>query len=292
MSSLPRQKINDYYDQFKSVDVTFTKEVIQITGLVAKEIQLKCTSDFFPCVIYSTSFEAVKVVANNKSGLLHKLKSTNNVLSIRFFFKLRGTEEQVVFLVPARVTGTSSYGSSPDMSLFTLVFSARPPDDLIEIMGCILEANMNFTKRKDERLTITPDAMRKMSLKAKDIFVVIDASTHRCVLREVFFSGARLVMLDKTAPENGKLVAIRLEFDDPREECILSGKIVKFDTVTGNDDMYVITVVYTDTVPMSYKVRLNNFLTSIKMDARIKTKTPDAGARGNGDKPPSLEDTV
>jgi hypothetical protein len=266
MSALPRQKINDYYDQFRPVDVTFTKEVIQTTGLVTKEIQLKCASDFFPCVIYSTSFQAAKVVANNKSGLLDKLKITNNMLSIRFFFKIPATEEQVVFLVPARMTGNSSYGESPDMTCFTLEFSSRPPDDFIEIMGRILEATMNFTKRREEKVQIAPDMMRKMGLLSKDAALQIGQAARRCILREVSFGGARVIVMD-SLPDDVLETAVKIEFDDPREDCILAAKLVKQDLIANTKNMYVLTLLYNEPVPMNYKVRLNNFITTIKVDA-------------------------
>ncbi|MDR0550633.1 MAG: PilZ domain-containing protein [Spirochaetaceae bacterium] len=278
MSSLPRQKINDYYDQFRPVDVTFTKEVIQTTGLVPKEVQLKCASDFYPCVIYSTSFESAKVVANNKSGLMQKLKATNSALSIRFFFKLPTNEEQVVFLVPARMISLSSYGNSEDMSFFTLEFTSRPPDDLIEIMGRILEANMNFSKRKDERVPVTQETMRKMGI-IKDVTIVIDGAARRCILREVFFAGARIITMGKVLENGEKQVYLRLEFNDPSEECTLQGRLIKVDTAS-SDGMYVLTIVYIDPVPMCYKVRLNDYISSVKVDSRpiqpiIQQKPPD-----------------
>ncbi|MDR2521433.1 MAG: pilus assembly protein PilZ [Spirochaetaceae bacterium] len=274
MSALPRQKLNDYYDQFRPVDVTFTKEVIQTTGLVTKEIQLKCASDFFPCVIYSTSFEAAKVVANNKSGLLDKLKITNNMLSIRFFFKIPATEEQVVFLVPARMTGNSSYGESPDMTCFTLDFSSRPPDDFIEIMGRILEATMNFAKRREEKVQIAPEMMRKMGLVSKDATLQMGSLVRRCILREVSFGSARVIVMD-SLPEDVHEAVVKIEFDDPREDCILHATLVKQDLVANTKNMYMLTLVYNEPVPMPYKVRLNNFITTIKVDAHKEHGSPE-----------------
>ena len=275
MGNLTRQKINDYYDQFKPVDVTFTKEVIQTTGLVTKEIQLKCASDFFPCVIYSTSFEAVKVVANNKSGILDRLKATNNVLSIRYFFKIPATDEQIVFLTPSRMTGLSPYGQSPDMSCFTLEYSSRPPDDLIEIMGRILEANMNFTKRKCEKILITPETMRKIGLLTKDVSLIVNGASRHCILREMFFGGARIITVGEIPFSGDTDAAVKVEFEDPREECMIQGKLVKSDPVVANNNMFILTLLFTDPVPMPYKVRINDYIASIKLDPH---KEPPAAA--------------
>ena len=273
MGNLTRQKINDYYEQFRPVDVTFTKEVIQTTGLVTKEIQLKCASDFFPCVIYSTSFEASKVVANNKSGLLDKLRTTNNVVSIRFFFKLPATDEQIAFLIPSRMTGISQYGPSPDMSCFTLEYSSRPPDDLIEIMGRILEANMNFTKRKCERVLITPETMRKIGLLSKDVSLAVNGAARHCILREMFFGGARIITMGEIPFSGDTDAVVKMDFEDPREECLIQGKLVKSDPVVANNNMFILTLLFTDPVPMPYKVRINDYISSIKPEPR---KEPSA----------------
>ncbi|GBU26972.1 hypothetical protein R84B8_00488 [Treponema sp. R8-4-B8] len=67
MGVLLSQKISMYYERFKDIDVTFTKDMIQITGLLTQQIHLKCGNDFWPCVVYTASFSGAKVVANVKT---------------------------------------------------------------------------------------------------------------------------------------------------------------------------------------------------------------------------------
>ncbi|MDR2602554.1 MAG: PilZ domain-containing protein [Spirochaetaceae bacterium] len=289
MGNLTRQKLNDFYEQFKPVDVTFTKEIIHTTGLTQKEVQLKCGSDFYPCVIYSASFEKAKVVANNKSGLLDKLKETGNSLSIRFFFKRAEHDQQIVFLVPARMTSSSAYGASEDMTFFSLDFSARPPDDLIEIIGCILEANINSTKRRNEPLLITPDVMRKTGLATKEVSVVVGDHTNKCVLRELSFGGARVIAMSKTPLEIDENASITIEFEDPREQCVIEAKILKVDKVTAAQNMFIITLDYTGHVPMIYKVRLNVVLSQIKQKDDAADKS---SSKKTADSTPSAQNPV
>ena len=90
MGVLTSQKITVYYERFKDIDVTFTKEIIQVTGLLTQQIHLKCGNDFWPCVVYTSSFETAKVVANVKTGLLAKLQATNNYVNLLFCFKPQG----------------------------------------------------------------------------------------------------------------------------------------------------------------------------------------------------------
>lgn len=274
MAVLPRQKIQDYYVEFRNIPITFHKEVIQVTGLQAKQIILKCGSDFFPCVIYSTSFEEAKIVASNKSGLIDKLKETNNSASIKFCFKVPSSGEQVAFLVTARVTASAPYDAGSDMSMFTLQFSQRPPDDLIEIVGRIIEANKSFTKRKDERITITPETIRKMHFTPKEISVTIDGVPRRCILRDISFTGARLVMLGISKFLIDKQITIKFEFDEPNESYSITGKSIDIEKVAERKDMVVLNVIYNDPVPMAYKVRLSDYLNTIRMDTRTNRHAP------------------
>jgi len=162
MAILTSQKISTYYELFKTIDVIFSKEIIQVTGLVANQVYLKSVGDFWPCVIYSTSFTGGKVVVNIKTGILQKIEKANSMASLRFCFKNAETGNTVTFFVNTKVAGYTPYGNSGEVVLLTLQFTQRPPDDLIEIMGRILDANVNSKKRRDERIIITPDSIRKL----------------------------------------------------------------------------------------------------------------------------------
>ena len=148
MAILTSQKIGVYYERFKAIDVTFSKEILQVTGLVTNQVYMKCVGDFWPCVIFSSSFQGAKVIVNVKSGILQKLERANNMVSLRFCFKEAEKGNLVAFFVNTKSTGYSPYGGSNDVALFNLQFTQRPPDDLIEIMGRILDANVASAKRR------------------------------------------------------------------------------------------------------------------------------------------------
>ncbi|MCL2881097.1 MAG: pilus assembly protein PilZ, partial [Treponema sp.] len=195
MAIVTSQKITVYYQRFKDIEVTFTKEIIQVTGLVTQQVHLKCGSDFWPCVIYSSSFSGAKVVTNTKSGLLDKLQTVNNYVSLRYCFKLPDKANPVIFFVAARVTGQAPYGTSHDMSLLNIQFTQRPPDDLIEIMGRLLDANVNSAKRREERILLTEESQRKLSIQSRESAVFIQGVPRRCIVRDISFSGSKIIMM-------------------------------------------------------------------------------------------------
>jgi len=269
MGVMTSQKIALYYDRFKDIEVTFTKEIIQVTGLLTQQVHLKCGNDFWPCVVYTASFEGAKVVANVKTGLLGKLAGTNNIASLRFCFKIPGESNAVTFFVSAKIIATAPYGKSDDVNMFTLQFTNRPPDDLIEIIGRILDANVNSAKRKDTRIQITADNMRKLNLLTSESAVFIQGVPRRCILRDISFSGSKIIMMGIAKFLIDKEAALRLDFNDPREVFNIKGKFIRAENVEGKKEMVALGLQFDEAaVPMSFKIRLNEFLTAVRADFR------------------------
>ncbi|MDR2741344.1 MAG: PilZ domain-containing protein [Treponema sp.] len=264
MGILTSQKITTYYERYKVINVTFTKEIIQVTGMITQQVYLKCGGDFWPCVVYSSSFEGAKIVANIQSGLLGKLQQANNAVSLRLCFKNPDSGSPLTFFVAARSMGYVPYSSSKGMAIFTLQFTQRPPDDLIEIMGRLLDANVNSAKRREERIPLTPETIRKLKVLPKECAVFIERVPRRCILRDISFSGAKMVMMGVAKFLVNKDSALRINFDDPREGFLIQGKFVRAENVEGRKDLLALAIEFNESiVPMGYKLRLNDYLSQI-----------------------------
>ncbi|MCL2801243.1 MAG: PilZ domain-containing protein [Treponema sp.] len=269
MGVLTSQKITVYYERFKEIDVTFTKDMIQVTGLLTQQVHLKTGNDFWPCVVYTASFSGAKVVANVKTGLLGKLQATNNFVNLRFCFRPPGESNTVTFFVAARVMATAPYGNSQDVNMFTLQFSNRPPDDFIEIIGRVLDANVNSSKRKDVRIPLNPDNMRKLSIISTESSVNIQGVPRRCILRDLSFSGTKIIMMGVAKFVMDKEAVVRIDFNDPRESFLIKGKFIRAENVEGKKEMVALGLTFDEAaVPMGYKIRLNDMLTSTRADYR------------------------
>jgi uncharacterized protein YjbJ (UPF0337 family) len=300
MALITSQKIATYYERYKAIDVTFTREIIQVTGLITQQVYLKCVSDFWPCVVYSTSFGGAKVVVNIQTGLVNKLQQANNMVSLRFCFKNAETGNPVTFFVACRVAGYSPYGGSNDIALFTLIFTQRPPDDLIEIIGRVLDANVNSAKRKEERIILSPESIRKMGLLTKETAVFIQGVPRRCILRDISFSGAKLIMMGVAKFLVDREAALRVDFDDPRESFLLKGKFIRSETVEGRKELIALAIQFTDnTIPMGYKIRLNDYISqsrppeqSADQASEVVSKPPEAAGKAPeaAGKPPETAD--
>jgi hypothetical protein len=272
MSALNSQKITVFYERFKAIDVAYSKEIIQVTGLISSQVYLKCGSDTWPCVIYSSSFQGARVVSNIKSGLPGKLQQTNNSVSLRFCFKSPDNEGPVAFFVSARAADHVPYGNALDMGLFSLQFTQRPPDDLIEIIGRVLDANINSAKRRDERITITPEAQRKLSLVSRETAAFIQGVPRRCILRDLSFAGAKLIIVGVAKFLENREASLRLDFDDPRISFLLKGTFGGLELVEGRKDLVAVVLHFDEAlVPMGYKLRINDYLNQSRgLDGTVK----------------------
>jgi hypothetical protein len=271
------QQITKYFERYRGIDVTFTKEIINATGLVTKQVYLKCLGESWPCVLYSSSFESAKVIVNTRSGLYEKIQRANNLVSIRYSFKESDKVDPFMFFVAGRAAGFAPYGGSPDVAMLTVAFTQRPPDDLIEIMGRLLDANINSTKRREERILLTPDAMRRLRLISKETAIFIQGVPRRCILRDISFSGAKVIMVGVAKFLTDREVAIRLDFDDPRESTLIKGKIVRTEDVEGRKDLVAMAINFAEqTTPMAYKLRINDYITQVRADTRGESATDGA----------------
>lgn len=250
-----------YYERYKTISVTFTKEIIQVTGMIPQHVYLKCGGSFWPCVVYSSSLEGAKVVANTESDLFDKLQRANNTVSLRFCFKNNDSGSPLTFFVAARSIGYVPYTGSKGMVIFTLQFTQRPPDDLIEIMGRLLDANMNCSKRQNERIQITPEVTRRLKILPKDCAVFIDRVPRNCILRDISFSGAKMVMVGVAKFLVDKELSLRVNFDDPQESFLIPGTFIRSENVEGRKDLLALALEFTDsTLPMGFKLRLNDYM--------------------------------
>ena len=277
MGLLTSQRINSYYELFKNISVTFTKEIIQVTGLLTQQVHLKCGNDFWPCVVYATSFETAKIVANIKTGLLGKLQSTNNMVSLRFCFKPSGETNSITFFVAARILASAPYNNSEDVYIFTLQFTNRPPDDFIEIIGRVLDANVNSTKRKDARIQLTADNLRRLNILSNESAVFIERVPRRCILRDISFSGSKIIMMGVAKFLLEKDVALKIEFNDPKEAFLLKGKFIRAEAVEGKKEMVALGIYFEEAaVPMGFKIRLNDFLAATATRADLRGSLDEA----------------
>jgi len=287
MSIATSQQINKYYETFRSIDVTFTKEVVRSTGLQPQAVFMKCLGEQWPCVVYSSSFEGAKILAANKPALLERIKKANGSVTLRLSFKLSEKADSVSFFISARAAGFAPYAqSNGTLQFVSLQYAQRPPDDFVEIIGRMLEANVNSARRREERIVLNPDAVRKIGLARKETQIVIQGVPRKCILRDLSFSGAKIIIQGLAKFLVGKECRLRIDLEEPRETIEIPGTVVRFEDVEGRKDLAAVAVHYADQgVPLIYKMHLNDYIGQVRKGS--EEETPDKPAAPAANPPPA-----
>lgn len=260
------QQLTRYYDQYRDTEIIFTKDIIRALGLDPRQIYVKCNGGQWPCILNSTSFLLARIIVGTKGGAFSELakKDAPNV-NIRFCFRTEAENETITFLVAGRVTQIQPYMNSKELVVVTIQFTQRPPDDLIEIVGRLLEANANAVRRREERIIINEDSKRKLGLSKEECIVVIQGVPRHCVLRDVSFSGAKVLLIGLSQFLANKDAVLRLDFDDPAETLQIKGTVVSADIIQGRKDICAASIRFDEKqVPLSYKLHLNDYLTQVR----------------------------
>lgn len=263
MSIITSQQLNKYYESYKTVDVTFTKELINATGLDGRQVYFKYRQGQKPCVIYSSSMSGAKIIASVDDALFKQLREENNLMSLRFAFLEQGATDPILFFIQGKITGFSPINKEkPDLYFVTIQYTNRPPDDLIQILGTILDAATNSKMRSEERIIISEESNRKLNIDLKKVFLLVDNLPRKCLLRDISFSGARLILMGNAKFILNKPVALRLESDNGRKIFNLPGVCLRSETVEGRKDLAVLGLQFADKgIPIEYRMLINEYLT-------------------------------
>jgi hypothetical protein len=281
MSIITSQQLSRYHELYGKVEVTFNRQVIDATGLIPNNVHLRIADQQWPCILYSSSMSGARVIAGVKTSFFESLRAVNNHASLRYSFKLPEKVDPIPFFVSGKVTGYTQYNpKNPDVQLIMLEFTQRPPDDLIQILGILLEANANAARRKDERIVLTPEVIKKMGLEPKESYVYVQGVPRKCIVRDLSFGGAKILVTGIAKFLENKKAALKLLRVDTSEELHIPGEILRVENVEGRKDIVVLALKFTDDPPMNYKLMINSYLTAIRAG---KSPQPPAS------KPPAAE---
>lgn len=266
MALVTSRQLTDYYNKFSETDVTFTKEVVAALGLRTKQTFVRFLGYQVNCIIYSSSMVGAKIIANVGAELFAKLREANNLVSLRFCFDQSDKQDPMAFFVGARVTGFSPYSSDhPDLNFISLVFNQRPSDELIALLGSLIEANTNAQKRSEERIALTPDALRKLGFRSKEAALFIGSAPRKCILQDLSFSGAKVLTTGVAKFLVDQPAVIKLQLEDQDGPTALAGKIVRFEEIQDRKGIGSLAIKFdTRGVPMQYKLRLSEYFAALR----------------------------
>jgi hypothetical protein len=267
MSIITSQQLNKYYSAYKSVDVTFTKELIKTTGLDGRQVFFKYKQGQKSCVIYSSSMVGAKIITSMDEIIFKQLSDEHNMMSLRFAFLEKGSNDPILFFIQGKVIGfTLINKNQPDLYFATIQYTNRPPDDLIQILGTILDAATNSKARAEERIIVNDDSNRKLDFNLKKVFLIVDNLPRKCLLRDISFSGARLILMCNAKFILNKPVVLHLEHENGTVIFNLPGVCLRSEEVEGRKDLSVLGLKFAEKgIPMEYRMLINEYITQTRL---------------------------
>lgn len=282
MGIATNQQITNYYEKYCDTEVVFSREVMNVLRVNPRQIYIKCNGDQWPCIINSTSFKMAKIILGRKGGAFQQITDISSpTVNLRFCF----SEEQnkmLSFFISGKVTDVIPYSkNADDPVIVTITFTQRVPDDFILKFGTLIEANANFLKRKEERIPFTAETKQKLGIFGTEPIIFVENIPRKCVLRDISFSGARILLLGHPQFAKNKNIVLRLQFTDPIETIDICGNVRTVDTIEGRNDIISAGIQFDETkVPISYKLRINSYLVTTRKNF---LETPDAPLHASDD---------
>ncbi len=276
MALVTTQQLQDYYDHYRDSEITFTKDITRILNVDPRQVYVKCNGNQWPCIINSTSLMACRIIVGVKGGAYAMLsrKDVPNV-SVRFCF-INSEKQPVSFMVNGRVHEITAYMNSAELAVITINFTQRPSDELIERIGTLLDANTNAVRRKEERIILNPDVKRKLGLTKEETIVSVQGVPRHCIMRDLSFGGAKIIMMGISKFVEKQQAVLQMRFDDPAEVIQVGGVIISTSPVEGRKDIIIASIKFGDkTVPVSYKIRINNYLVNLRKHALAPEQTTE-----------------
>lgn len=257
------QQINEYYNKYRENEIIFTKDIIRFLRLDPRQIYVKCAGAQWPCIINSTSFQQAKIIIGTNGGAFQQItKKDAPPVNLRYCF-IESDNQPLIFFVTCRVTDVTPYMNSKELAIVTLSFTQRPPDDLIYKLGSLIDANEGFIYRKEERIILNEDSKRLLGINKKESIVYIQSVPRRCILWNLSFTGAKIIVLGVPKFLANKDCIIRLLFTEPNEIVDVKGTIVSVNTVEGRKELVEAGIKFDENqVPLAYKIRINEYLSN------------------------------
>ena len=271
MALLTSQRINELYSKFKDQEITFNKQVINALRVVSNEIFLKCLGEQWRCVIYSCSMSSAKIVMKIDNNLMAKFRESKNSVSLRFCFQNPDKPVPVSFFVSSKITGFNPYSKNdPSLQILSLKFSNQPPEDLISIIGLLVETNANAKNRAEERVSLNPETIKQLGIVPKSSSIVVTGIPRACILRDLSFTGSKMIIsgLGKFLVNKNGVLKFQMEDLSPFS---IPGTILRYDEVEGRKDLSSIGFKFDEkSIPIEYKMRINEYF--VKKKKSVQTE--------------------
>ena len=273
MSILTGFQISKLYDLYHDIDIAFTKDIVSTTLFNHKDTFLRFGGTQKKCLLYSTSMNKGRIIVNIGDNFVEKVKAAGNIVSLRLAFKIPDKNDIIPFFINAKITGYGAYteGGS-DLNYAFITYTQRPPDDLIVILGQLLETNINFQKRKDFRIVINNNNYTNLGLSSRDINITIENIPRKAIIVDISALGIMAIGVKAFKFHLNKDLLIKFSSVNDWQ---IKGKMIRVDDIAGRNDVVFIAIkLLPETIPVSFKMSIENYLKTARNDESPPANAP------------------
>jgi hypothetical protein len=237
MPSLTSYTLNNFYEKFRTIEITFTKKIAEITKLLSDDVFLKCGNTQFPCIINSSSMAGAQIIINSTASFFDQLRKNNQKVFLRFAFARADKATPLTFFIQSKVEGYTPLPERKNLFFVRISYGQRPPDDLIGIIGTLIqEASSNIVKRKEERIVVTYEVLKALKIKDQRCRVLYQSSTLVSILRDISASGAKIIVQGKGDVFLNKQIFLCIQFEGEKNTCNLTANVKRIEEIKERDD--------------------------------------------------------
>jgi len=262
MNVLGSGMIQNLYERYKKVEVTYNAQVTEALGYLPKDASLKIQGNQYPCLLHSMSFDSAKLILGVPLTKLDSLKDGAKlaILRLAFLGSRSGAPEAYQISGSLTVTQTRQNTDQSAILILEMSFNHRPQDGLLEIQGGYLDLQKDARQRHDERIPITDASALVLGLLSRNSTITVDAIPRKCLVRELSYGGAKIILTGLAQFLGDKNFELELVFAE-EGKMFLPGQVVRSDPVEGHKELAVLGLRYSpEKVPMGYLTSLQRGL--------------------------------
>jgi len=255
-------QLDEMFERYKRNEITFTTEVVKAIGLVQKQLFIRYGSTRKPCSLHSASLTNAKVMARMNPLDLETITDADTVFVNYCFGHSKIISNTTSFLVPYKLARLNTIMKiESDRYLVALENSTRPSDDLIRILGGLIEYRVGKAKRREPRIMIDSQSAEVIGLKTTASSITIDKAKTPCVVLDLSLSGAK-VLLSSEKQSVPREAVLTLPMVNPDEVLEIPCAIIRYDTGVEKGTVTLGVVYQKESVPPEYRARIGRQIKS------------------------------
>lgn len=254
MSVLGSNALQNLFYQFLDTELTYNREVSAALGFLPSGSTLKLLGRHFPCVIHSSSFEEAKVLLRLPGEIRNDLETGSKLAALSLvFFNAKLGKNEIFQMYGAVSILQVQAGPEGFVSLFlSLSYNHRPPDTFLELQGAYLSLQKEIHQRREERISLNQTTADHLGLASLNTIVSIEQIDRRCLLREISYGGAKIVLNGLGQYLTHKPFELQIHHL-AKGKMLLPGHIMRAEEVEGHRELAVIGLKYqAEKVPVEY----------------------------------------